>query len=105
MRVSSNRNGAIGVKSNAVVVKFASEMSKKPEPFVKSPECTIRRTLLLFTLDSSTVCDPSFGVLATSSVGKVRPPSVDIRTLTVAAPGKLALPPTSHVTVVEPERF
>ena len=112
IRVSSKRAGFTDSKPELGVVvpspdavKFASEISKNPEPFLKSPECTIRRTRLL-DLDSETSADPSFAVLARSSVGKVKPPSVDIRMLTVAAlTGAPAVPPTFHVTVVEPERL
>ena len=111
LRVSSNRAGLtdvkpeVGVVPSPVVVKLALEMSKNPAPFVKSPEWTIRRTLLLATLASVTDSDPSFGVSARSSVGKVNPPSTDIRTLTSAAlTGVPAVPPTAHVTVVAPER-
>ena len=97
--------GVVGVVGPPVAVRLASEISKNPAPLVKSPECTIRRTWLL-DADNETSADPLFAVSARSSVGKVKPPSVDIRTLTVAALTRTPLvPPTFHVTVVEPERL
>ena len=44
-----------------------------------------------------TACEPSFGVLASSTVGNVAPPSVERLTLTLAASVEV---PVVHATVL-----
>src|SRR5262245_44394169 len=64
------------------MVKLALPMSKKTLPTAS----TLRRAVLVGELGTSTDCEPSLGVLARSTVGKVCPPSVDKTMRTLAAP-------------------
>lgn len=56
----------------AVMVKLALEISKK----ILLTASILMRAVEVGVLGIKTACDPSFGVLDTSTVGKVCPPSV-----------------------------
>src|SRR5688572_11196746 len=83
-----------------VTWKFAFETSKKMFPTAS----TLMRAVVVVPAGITTACEPSFGVLATSTVGNDVPPFVDSRMRTFAAPtGATAVFATSQVTVcVEP---
>src|SRR5688500_20391620 len=64
------------------------------------PTASIRTRAFSVSIEGeTTACEPSFGVLSASTVGKVAPPSVESRIRTFAAfIGEPAEPPTSQVT-------
>jgi len=71
----------VGVELPDVIVKFASEMSKKMFPTAS----TLTRAVVVGMLGMNTDSVPSFAVLALITVGNVLPPSVDSDILTFAA--------------------
>src|ERR1051325_6279260 len=84
------------VDEPAAMVKLAFEMSKKILPTAS----TLMRAVEVGVLGRMTVSEPSFGVEATRTVGKVLPPSVESEILTLAAlTGAFAVFATSQVTV------
>jgi len=91
---------AVGVGPPPLIVKFASEISKKILPTA----CILILAVVEDKLGIVTLWDPSLGVLSASTVGNVVPPSVDNVILTFAAfTGALAVFATFQVTVcVEP---
>ena len=84
----------------AVIVKLVLEISKKILPTAS----TLIRAVVLGVLGMVTAWLPSLGVLATNTVGKVCPPSVDKDIFTLAQlTGAAVVLATAHVTVcVEP---
>ena len=89
----------VGVEP-AVIVKFESEISKK----MLSTASTFTLAVVVATLGIVSASEPSLGVLAERTVGKVVPPSVDNDILTAAqVTGAPVVPATSHIIVwVEP---
>ncbi len=86
----------VGAPPAKLIVKFVSLMSQKMLPAAS----TFTRQVELTTPGRETDWVPSFGVLASSVVGKVFPPSVERRMLTLAAfTGAPLVPTTFHVTV------
>src|SRR4051794_17400731 len=63
-----------GHVSPGVMLKFASEISKKMFPTAST---LMRAVEVSIPFGRVTLCDPSFGVLASRVVGKVNPPSVE----------------------------
>ena len=61
---------------------------------------TLIRAVVVLTLGKVTNSDPSFGVLAASTYGKVEPPSVDSEIITLGASSAVFVLLTSQVTVV-----
>ena len=87
---------------DAPIRKSASETSKKMLPTA----LTLIRAVVVETSGRVTCSEPSFGVLAISVVGKVSPPSVESRMLTLAAlTGAAVVDATFQVTVCRPLRF
>ena len=84
----------------SVTVKSALETSKKTLPTAS----TLTRACVVATFGSVTACEPSFGVLAASTIGYVWPPSVESEIFTFAVlTGGGSVPATFQVTVrVEP---
>src|SRR2546423_12191746 len=82
------------------MVKFAPEMSKKILPTAS----TLTRAVVVGALGTVTFSVPSLGVLVSSTVGKLFPPSVESEILTLAQlTGAAVVLATFHVTVwVEP---
>jgi hypothetical protein len=74
-------------------VKFVLEMSKKTFAYAS----TLIRAVLVGVFGSTTTSEPSFGVAAANTVGKLAPPLVDSRMLT--EPAKALEPLTVQVTV------
>ena len=89
----------VGVEPT-VIVKFESEISKKMLPTAS----IFILAVVVATLGIVSASEPSLGVLAERTVGKVVPPSVDNDILTLAQlTGAPVVPATSHVIVwVEP---
>ena len=80
-----------------MIVKFTSETSKKTLPTAS----ILILAVVVGVFGIVTVSDPSLDVLARRTVGKLYPPSVERRILTLAAEtGELAVPATFHVTVL-----
>ena len=78
------------------IAKSASLRSKKTLPTAS----TLSRALAVATFATDTTCEPSFGVLAASTCGYVKPPSADMLIFTFAAEiGGRSVPATSQVTV------
>src|SRR2546421_57627 len=71
----------VGVVPLPVMVKLASETSKKMLPTAS----TLMRAVLAEIFGTVTAAEPLLGVLATSTVGKVFPPSVESEIFTFAA--------------------
>src|SRR5438093_162018 len=77
-------------------------MSKKMFPLA----CTLMRAWLVERLGSSTDSEPSLGVLTASATGKVAPPFVERRIVTVVALiGEAVVPATSQLTVRKPDQI
>jgi hypothetical protein len=77
-------------------VKFAFETSKKMFPTAS----TFTRAVVVSVLGSVTTSEPSFVVLAASTVGYVCPPSVESEIFTSEVEtGGRSVPATFHVTV------
>ena len=86
----------VGVGPPPVMVKFASEISKKMLPTAS----TLMRAVVVPVFGMVTDSVPSFGVLARSTVGKVIPPSVEREIFTLAAlTGTAVVLATFQVTV------
>jgi hypothetical protein len=88
------------VKSNPnvgiVIVKLVLEISKKIFPI----DCTFILAVAEGVFGITTASVPSFGVLATRTVGKVKPPSVDNNIFTSEQlTGAPVVPFTDQVTV------
>src|ERR1041384_1293685 len=78
------------------IVKFVSETSKNMLPSAS----TFMRAVVVGVFGTSTDSLPSLSVLATRTIGKVMPPSVDSDIFTFAALiGAADVPATLHVTV------
>ena len=96
--VTTDEAKPVGVPHDepAVMVKFVLEISKKILPTAS----TFILAVVVAVLGIVTACDPSFGVLATNTVGNVCPPSVlkDIFTLAQLT-GEAVVLATFHVTV------
>lgn len=101
--VFSGVDVAVGVGPPPVMVKFASEISKKMFPTAS----ILILAAVVAVFGTVTLCDPSFAVLATRTVGNVVPPSVESEILTLAAlMGALVVFATFQVTVwVEPPAY
>ena len=79
-----------------VIVKFESDISRK----MLSTASTITLAVVVATLGIVSASEPSLGVLAERTVGKVVPPSVDNDILTAAqVTGGPVVPATSHIIV------
>ena len=77
-------------------MKFVFETSKKMFPTAS----TLTRAVVVSVLGSVTTSVPSFGVLATSTIGYVCPPSVESETFTFAVQtGGRSVPAVFQVTV------
>ena len=96
--VTADEAKPVGVPHDelAVIVKFVLEMSKKILPAAS----TFILAVVVAILGMVTACEPSFGVLATNTVGNVCPPSVlkDIFTLAQLT-GEAVVLATFHATV------
>src|SRR3954447_18442517 len=79
-QVLSGIDANVMVWSALVMVKLASETSKYTLPTAS----TFTRAVVVAVAGRSTLCVPSLGVLAASTVGKVFPPSVDSEIFTLA---------------------
>ena len=83
-------------RTGAVTEKFASETSKKTFPTAS----ILTRACEVTPIGIVTSAEPSFGVLAKSTVGKVWPPSVESEILTFATlTGAAVVLATFQVTV------
>src|SRR2546430_307967 len=75
-------------------------MSKK----ILSAACTLMRAVAVEIFGSKILAIPLLETLLASTIGKVEPPSVETRMLTLAAlMGGLAVPAISQVTVRNPD--
>src|SRR6266850_1212374 len=75
--------------------KLPCEMSKK----ILSPASTLMRAIEVEIFGKRTTAIPLFGTFVARTIGKVEPPSVESRMLTLAALiGGLLVPATSQVT-------
>jgi hypothetical protein len=94
---------AVGVGPPPVIIKLASDISKKMLPTAS----TFILAVVVAVFGIVTFSDPSFAVLAESTVGNVVPPSVDKEIFTFAAlTGALLVLATFHVTVwMEPPAY
>jgi hypothetical protein len=70
----------VGVGVDPVMVKSESEISKKTLPTAS----TFTLAVVVGAMGIVTVSEPSLGVLADKTVGKVCPPSIDNEILTLA---------------------
>ena len=97
----SDGNTRVGAASvEAVIVKFALEISKKILPTAS----TFTRAVVVGVFGITNASVESLGVLAANTVGNVWPPSVDKDIFTLAQfTGEAVVPATDHVIVlVEP---
>ena len=93
------------VVAAGATVKFAVFMLKKRTPAPEPAWTTMMRAVDVVTFGIVTAWAPSFGVLETSVVGNVAPPSVDSMMLTFAALiGAPVVPATFQVTFCDEPR-